>query len=183
MIRVLQLVPFATECRDSCSSKWQLFCCCIISKSELVVRCESGARIFVIRFFLVRRGARLLPRMVLLADLGNLVLELVWQSPWCFAFCYNKNACTCRGQHLTQSCEAFSFMSNVTSVLSGFIVSSLLIFTDIFVEFTFSEEKEIGIKSLVLNAGSVKHVVLLSILKGAEEERVSMDPGDISIVS
>lgn len=165
MIHVLQLTPFATECRDLCSSKWQLFCCCIISRSELVVRCESGARIFVIRFFLVRKGARLLPMMVLLADLGNLVLGLVWQSPWCFALCYKKNACTCRGQHLTQSCEAFSFMSNVTSVLSGFIVSSLLIFPDIFVAFTFSVENEIGIKSLALSAGSVKHMAVSQYFK------------------
>lgn len=51
-------------------------------------------------------------------------------------------------QRLTQPCEAFSFMSNVTSVLSEFIVSSLLIFPDIFVEFAFSVENEISNRSL-----------------------------------
>lgn len=87
MILVLQLIPLSTECRDSHSSKWQLFYCCIISRSELVVCCESGARIFVTRFFFVGKGVRLLLMMVLLADLGHLALGLVWQSPSCFALC------------------------------------------------------------------------------------------------
>lgn len=86
--------------------------------------------------------------MAILTALRCLSLGLVWQSPWCFALCYWKSACTCRGQHLTQSCEGFSFMSNVTSVVSGFIVSSLLIFPDIFVELAFPLENEISIKSL-----------------------------------
>lgn len=83
--------------------------------------------------FFVRKGVKLLLMMAILADLRRLFLGFLWQSPWCFALCCWKNACSCRGQHLTQSCEAFSFMSNVTSVLSGFIVSSLLTFPDIFV--------------------------------------------------
>jgi len=86
VILVLQLIPFSTECRDSCFSKWQLFCCSIISASETVVCCESGARIFVTRFFFVRKGVRLLLMIVLLAELGHLALGLVWQSPWCFCF-------------------------------------------------------------------------------------------------
>lgn len=83
--------------------------------------------------------------MVEVAVIGRLAVGLVWQSLWCFALCCQKNTCTCRGQHLTQSHEAI--MTNVTSALSGLIVSSLLIFLDIFVEFTFSVENEVSIKS------------------------------------
>ena len=75
-------------------------------------------------------------------------------------------------------------MSNVTSVLSGFIVSSLLIFPDIFVEFTLSVENEIGVKSLSSKMLAVWSTwLLLSTLKDAEEERASMGPGGSSIVS
>lgn len=143
MIHILQLIPFSPKGRDSCSSKWQLFHCYIVSGSELAGCCESGARISMTRvWFFLRKGVRLLLMMAILSDLRRLSLGLVCQSPWRFALCYWKNACTCRGQRLTQSCEALS------SVLSGFIVSSLLIFPDIFLELAFSLENEISIKSL-----------------------------------
>lgn len=123
------------------------------------------------RGFFVRKGARLLLVMAILADLQRLSLRFVWQSPCCFALCCWKNACTCRGQHLTQSCETFSFMCNVTSVLPEFSISSLLIFPDIFVEFPFSLENEISIKSLPRKMLALWSMWLLpSALKCAEEK-------------
>lgn len=74
-------------------------------------------------------------------------------------------------------------MSNVTLVVSGFVVSSLLIFPGIFVEFSFSVENELGIKSLSRKMLAVRSTwLLLCALKDAEEERASVGPEDSDTV-
>lgn len=70
-----------TEWSGSCSTKWQMFCCSNISRSELVKLVQES---FMARFLFVRKGVKL-SLLVLLADLRHPASGWVWHSPWRFA--------------------------------------------------------------------------------------------------